>query len=66
MPGLDAGHPLYCAGGHDDDHMDQGAEVSSVEREWEPHWELRERTASRFSGRAQTADRDAPRGRGLI
>ena len=30
-----------------------------VEREWEPRWEPRERTTSRLSGRARTADRDA-------
>jgi hypothetical protein len=32
LPGPDAGHPLYCAGGHDGDDEDQDVEVLGADR----------------------------------
>jgi hypothetical protein len=55
LPGPDAGHPLYNAGGHHGDDEDQGATVPSAGREWEP----RRRTTFPLPGRARTADQAA-------
>jgi hypothetical protein len=41
-------------------------ELTAESARVEPRWESRERTTSRLSGRARTADRGALGGRGLI